>query len=149
MSTTIIVETEDHIVVKDTGIETVIVQIPGLMGPKAALPWELALPITGRAYANEPIFRYDAPDIITLDISGCFGSCDIPATSNASFNLMISNTSVSNTSIGTITFLPNNKDANVSLTSTLINKRDILNVYAPANQDLTLADITITLKGER
>ena len=146
---TVFIENESTVTLHDTGIDIVVVSEPGLMGPRAELPWELSLPVDGSAYANERLLRYDAPDIITFNIPECYASCDYPATSNSAFRLLVSNSSVTNSTIGTITFTPGNRVANVSITAVSINKRDILNVYAPVSQDPTLADITITLKGER
>lgn len=145
----VIIEDESVVTVVTDGNDLVVVSEPGLMGPAAALPWEVSIPIVGVTFASEHLLRYDAPDIIVLTPADCYGSCDTLATANAAFVLKISNTSVTNTSIGTITFTANSRIASVSITANTINKRDILNVYAPTTQDLTLADITITLKGER
>lgn len=131
-------------IIKDTEIETVVVQVPGLMGPRAELPWELSIPVQGRMYANELLLRYDSADKIDFELADCFASCDIPATVDAEFII-----TVDGTQVGTILFAAGSNEGVVTLSALSINKREILSIWAPAIQDVTLADLTITLKGKR
>lgn len=147
MADNLIISNNETVILTDSTTDAIVTVVePGPMGPIASLPWEITLPVMGLVIPDEYMLRYDVPDDITILPDKCFGSCNPgnTATANATFRVYRNETL-----IGTVTFIAGNTEAVVSFSNNSLNSRDILHIYGPSDQDLTLANLSITLKGER
>lgn len=98
--------------------------------------------VNGKPSASLVIFRYVAVRAFTLptNLSGSYFKAITAATASTAFDIQ-----KNGTSIGTLTFAASGTSATFSVTSTSFAAGDVLTVVAPATQDTTLADLSITL----
>lgn len=105
----------------------------------------LALFVRGLPGANELLIRYISVDTalsLPIALAGSNGGCGVASTADAVFTL-----AKNGTTIGTVTFPMGSGVPVFSFTAAItLVAGDVLTVIAPASQDATLADVSLTLQ---
>ena len=114
---------------------------------RPVLPWETAAFMGGtQGGANWFILRYQPSTNVIINQGSCYASAGTGATAAATFNILDSGVT-----IGTVTFAIGALTGSVSITTnpyTLIQGH-ILSIQGPTTPDTTLADVNVTLGGNR
>ena len=98
--------------------------------------------ISGRPEAAELVLRLEVVTSLDLDVTRCAASAETASTGTAVFSITMDNAAV-----GTVTFTAS-ADGVVALSDTTVGP-GVLKIIAPASQDATLSDVSITLTGDR
>jgi len=137
-------------------VATVDSEIPdfdtGVIIPLHELIYDTAIVFTGLPLANERIWtmRYVRDVQYLAAFSGSDGYAHTVATAEVVFDVRTATPPAALASIGSITFAAGATQPTFSLAAdTTIADGDLLEVLAPAVQDVTFGDFTITLRGTR
>lgn len=114
---------------------------------KPIMPWEVA-PYMGGIQGGPSwnIFRYQPSTNILIVQASCYASAGSAATGSTTFNLLDNGVV-----LGTVTFNAGGTVGSVSITGTpyMLLAGHVLAIQGPATADGTLADMNITLGGQR
>lgn len=116
-------------------------------GGTTSSPYDIAAFINSKPLGTELVFQWVAPRAVVFqaNLGGSQAIANTAATASAVFSLQ-----QNGTVIGSLTFAANAVTGTFT-TSGAVNfaTGDVLRVYAPSSQDLTLADISMTFAGTR
>lgn len=113
----------------------------------AAAPYDMGCSVIGKPDAAEVVMRFVAVRAFTLPsaLAGSKGGADTAATAQTDFDVR-----KNGASIGTVRFAASGAIASfIAASGTSFAAGDVLSVVAPASQDATLSDISITFAGTR
>ena len=121
--------------------------VPGTQGPSGVGDkYDVAIFAQNRPLAGEVITRIVVSTGITFAaaLSGSYAKAETASTGAAEFSVQ-----KNDVEFGTITFTASATGTLAAASETTFSAGDILSIVAPAFRDATLADISITLAGDR